>query len=76
MVRGQLVNTHAVPARDIHLLVEGLDASGHVVVRTTSVLRRIVLAGDRAGFDILVPAPADRFRVTVVSFDLVTPRSR
>jgi hypothetical protein len=76
IVRGQLQNGHAVPARDIHLLVEGLDASGNVVITTTSVLRRIVLAGDRAPFDVLVPGVADHFRVTVVSFDLVFPRSR
>jgi hypothetical protein len=76
VVRGQLLNGHAVPARDIHLLVEGLDANGLVVTTTTSVLRRIVLAGDRAAFDVLVPGFADHFRVTVVSFDLVMPRSR
>jgi hypothetical protein len=76
VVRGQLLNGHAVPARDIHLLVEGLDARGHIVTTTTSVLRRIVLAGDRAPFDVLVPGAADHYRVTVVSFDLVMPRSR
>ena len=74
VVRGQLVNGHGLPARDIHLLVEGLDASDVVVTRTSSALRRIVLAGERAPFDIVVPRAADRYRVTVVSFDLVLPR--
>src|SRR5918996_182946 len=76
VVRGQLVNGHALPARDIHLLVEALDASGDVVSRTTSVLRRIVLSGERAPFDVLVPGHAERYRVTVASFDLVLPRGR
>ena len=74
IVRGQLHNGHSLPARDIHLLVEGLDASGKVVTRTNSALRRIVLSGERAPFDIVVPGAADRYRVTVVSFDLVLSR--
>ena len=76
VVRGQLINAHAVPARDIHLLVEGLDAGGNVVTMSTTVLRRIVLSGERAPFDVLVPGAADRYRVSVVSFDLVLPRGR
>ena len=76
VVRGQLLNGHAVAARDIHLLVEGLDGAGNVLTRTTSVLRRIVLAGDRAPFDVPVRGDAERYRVTVVSFDLILPRAK
>ena len=76
VVRGQLINRHALPARDIHLLVEGLDGGGNVVTMSTTVLRRIVLSGERAPFDVLVPGAADRYRVSVVSFDLVLPRGR
>ena len=50
LVRGQLRNGHPLPARDIHLLVEGLDASGRAVTSSTTVLRRIVLSGERAPF--------------------------
>jgi hypothetical protein len=75
IVRGYLGNPYAVPARDIHLLVEGLDAAGGVVTRTTSAVRRIVLAGDRVPFDVLV-GDAERYRVSVVAFDLVLPRAR
>jgi hypothetical protein len=75
VVRGHLANPYAVPARDIHLLVEGLDAAGGVVTRTTSAVRRIVLAGDRVPFDVLV-GDAERYRVSVVAFDLVLPRAR
>jgi len=74
IVRGQIGNPYAVPARDIHLLVEGLDAGGSVVTTMTSVVRRIVLSGDRAPFEILVPGDASRYRVSVVTFDLVLPR--
>jgi hypothetical protein len=75
VVRGYLGNPYAVPARDIHLLVEGLDAGGSVVTATTSAVRRIVLAGDRVPFDVLV-GEAERYRVSVVAFDLVLPRAR
>jgi hypothetical protein len=75
IVRGYLGNPYAVPARDIHLLVEGLDAAGGVVTRTTSAVRRIVLAGDRVPFDVLA-GDAERYRVSVVAFDLVLPRAR
>lgn len=74
VVRGQLLNPYALPARDIHLLVEGLDAAGVVVTRTTSTLRQIVRSGERASFDVPVPDGAERYRVTVVTFDLVLPR--
>ena len=74
IVRGQLHNGHALPARDIRLLVEGLDGSGQVVTRTNSAVRRIVLSGERAPFDVVVPGAAERYRVTVVGFDLVLPR--
>src|SRR5947207_24995 len=66
VLRGQVKNPYAVPARDIHLLAEGLDASDVVVTTTTNVLRRIVLSGDRAPFDMLVPEGAVRYRVSVV----------
>jgi hypothetical protein len=75
IVRGYLGNPYAVPARDIHLLVEGLDAAGGVVTRTTSAVRRIVLSGDRVPFDVLA-GDAERYRVSVVAFDLVLPRAR
>jgi hypothetical protein len=74
VVRGQLLNPYGLPARDIHLLVEGLDGSGSVVTRTTRALREIVRSGERTTFDIPVPDGAERYRVTVVAWDLVLPR--
>ena len=73
-VRGQLLNPYGLPARDIHLLVEGLDANGTVVTRTTHAVQQIVRSGERATFDVPVSDGADRYRVTVVTFDLVLPR--
>jgi hypothetical protein len=74
VVRGHLLNPYALPARDIHLVVEGLDAGGAVMTRTTSAVRRIVLSGERVPFDVPVPDGPDRYRVTVATFDLVLPR--
>lgn len=74
VVRGQLLNPYGVPARDIHLLVQGLDAAGKVVTTTTTAMRGIVRSGERATFDVPVPDGAERYRVTVVAYDLVLPR--
>jgi hypothetical protein len=74
VVRGQLWNPYGLAARDIHLLVEGLDGAGAVVTRTTRALGQIVRSHERASFDIPVPDGAERYRVTVVTFDFVLPR--
>jgi hypothetical protein len=46
-----------------------------VISRTTSAVQQIVRSGERASFDVPVPGGAERYRVTVVTFDLVLPRS-
>lgn len=74
IIRGLIGNPYGAPARDIHLLVEGLDAGGKVVTTTTSTLKRIVPSGERAPFDVFVRGEAERYRVSVVSYDLVLPR--
>jgi len=73
-VRGHVLNPYGLPARDIHLLVEGLDAGGAVVSRTTHPVQQIVRSGERATFDVPVSDGAERYRVSVVTFDLVLPR--
>jgi hypothetical protein len=73
-VRGQLLNPYGLPARDIHLLIEGLDATGAVVTRTTHAVQQIVRSGEKATFDVPVADGAERYRVTVVTFDLILPR--
>ena len=73
-VRGQLLNPYGLAARDIHLLVEGLDGTGAVVTRTTQALKQIVRSGERTTFDVPVADGAERYRVSVVTFDLILPR--
>ena len=73
-VRGQLLNPYGLAARDIHLLVEGLDATGSVVTRTTHAMKQIVRSGEKTTFDIPVSDGAERYRVSVVTFDLILPR--
>ena len=75
VVRGQLRNPYGHPARNIHLLVEGLDAAGEIVTRTAWPMPQIVRSGERARFDIPVPAGPERYRVSVVTYDPVLPRS-
>lgn len=73
-VRGQVFNAYGLPARDIHLLVEGLDATGAVITRTTHPVQQIVRSGEKATFDVPVADGAERYRVSVVTFDLILPR--
>jgi hypothetical protein len=74
VVRGQLLNPYGFAARNIHLLVEGVDAGGTVVTRLTWPLPQSVRSGERATFDIPVPDGVERYRVKVVTFDLFLPR--
>jgi hypothetical protein len=74
IVRGEIRNPYGLAARNIHLLVEGLDPAGDIVTRTAWPMAQIIRSGERARFDIPVPAGADRYRVTVVAFDFVLPR--
>jgi hypothetical protein len=74
VVRGHLLNPYGFPARNVHLLVEGVDAGGRVVTRTAWPMPAIIRSGERAAFDIPVPDGAERYRVKVVTFDLFLPR--
>lgn len=75
VVRGQVTNHHAIAAREIRLLLEGLDASGEVVSTTVGYLPSIIPSGRRMPFEI--PVPEDRttvtYKVRVMSYDLVLP---
>ena len=73
VVRGEIRNPYGFAARNIHLLVEGLDAAGEVVTRTAWPMPQIVRTGERATFDIPVPAGPERYRVNVVTYDPVLP---
>ena len=72
-VKGHIVNPYALPARDIRLLVEGLDESGQVTTKTLGYLPTIVPSGSEVSFDIPVAGNAARYRVKVLSYDWVLP---
>jgi hypothetical protein len=72
-VRGHVFNGGSLPARDIHLLIEGLDASGRVVTTTLGILAQIVESGGSTPFDVPVPGTAASYRVSVQSFQWVLP---
>jgi hypothetical protein len=72
-VKGHLVNRGSLPARDLRLLVEGLDDSGHVLTKTLGVLSQIVESGGSTPFDVPVPGTAASYRVSVLSYEWVLP---
>jgi hypothetical protein len=53
----------------MQLLVEGVDASGHVLTKTTTWVRDVP-PNNRAYFDVSVPS-APSYRVSVLTFDWV-----
>jgi hypothetical protein len=73
-VRGHIRNTALLPARDFHLLIEGLDANGQVTTTTIGNVPSIVLAGDRLLFEVPVPSSQGQYRVSVQSFEWMLPR--
>jgi hypothetical protein len=67
-VAGYVYNDYVLPARNIVLLVEGLDAGGQVTDRTRAYVGRIVTPGSRSYWEVSVPRPAAAtYRVTVAS---------
>ena len=72
-VHGRIVNRHSLPAREIRLLVEGLDADGRVGWTRMGYVAAIVRSGESVPFDVPIPAPAARYRVSVLSFQWELP---
>ena len=71
-VNGYVYNASNRRAAHMQLLVEGLDASGTVVTKTTTWVRDVP-PNNRAFFEIAVPN-APSYRVSVLSFDWVEDR--
>jgi hypothetical protein len=67
VIGGYVYNTWVMPARDVILLVEGLDASGAVTARTRAYVNRLVMPSDRSYWEVPLPAPAASYRVNVAS---------
>lgn len=73
VVTGYIMNDWGVPAHNIQLLVEGLDAGGAVVAQRVSWLGSDLTPGMRAYFEEPAPAPAPAagYRVSIFAFDWV-----
>lgn len=73
IVSGHIMNDWGMPARNIQLLVEGLDTGGNVVGQRVSWLGSELTPGTRAYFETPVPppGPAAAYRVSVFAFDWV-----
>lgn len=67
VVYGHVFNDFGLAARDVSLLVEGLDHSGRVVARAWGRVPFVVAPGTRGYFETAV-APADSYRVSVYSY--------
>lgn len=68
-VNGYVYNSSSRRAVRMQLLVEGVDASGHVLTKTTTWVRDVP-PNNRAYFDVSVPS-APSYRVSVLTFDWV-----
>jgi len=73
-VSGFVYNSSNRRAGHMQLLVEGLDAAGAVVNRTSTSVRDVP-PNNRAFFETSV-AEAPSYRVSIISFDWVEPRDR
>jgi len=71
-LNGYVYNSSNRRAARMQLLVEGLDASGQVVAKTTTWVRDVP-PNNRAFFEVAVPN-APSYRVSVLSFDWVEDR--
>lgn len=67
VVYGYVFNDFGLAARDVSLLVEGLDQAGHVVTRAYGRVPFVVAPGTRGYFETAV-APAVTYRVSVYSY--------
>jgi hypothetical protein len=69
-VWGHVFNDYGLPARDIVLLVESLDAAGRPVAQANAWIPYVVAPGTTAYFEARLPAAA-AYRVSVASFHWV-----
>jgi hypothetical protein len=67
-IGGFVYNDYGNWAGDVRLLVEGLDASGRPVSLTRGYVNGEVPPRGRVPFEVILPAPAATYRVTVEYF--------
>lgn len=71
VVSGHVFNDWGMPAANMRLLVDGLDAEGRVVEQKVSWLGFTLTPGTRAPFQVVLAEPAAAYRVSVFAFDWV-----
>lgn len=67
-IRGFVYNEYGTWAGDVRLLVESLNASGQPISRTRGYVNGDVPPRGRLPFEVILPAPAVTYRVTVEYF--------
>jgi hypothetical protein len=71
VVWGHLLNDWGMPANQIQLLVEGLDASGGVVGQKVAWFGSALTPGMRGYFEVPVPWKTPNHRVSVFAFNWI-----
>lgn len=71
VVSGHVFNDWGMPAANMRLLVDGLDAEGRVLEQKVSWLGFTLTPGTRAPFQVVLAEPAAAYRVSVFAFDWV-----
>lgn len=74
LVSGYVVNEFGLPARDVRLRIESLDAAGGVTATTIGYVAGLAPPGSHVPFEVRVPAAAS-YRVSILSFDWLQHRS-
>jgi hypothetical protein len=69
LVSGYVTNQWGIPARNVRLRVEALDAAGNVTANDIGYVFGYATPGSRVYFEVPVSAKAPAYRVTVLSFD-------
>ena len=70
-IDGYVYNTYGSPAGNVRLLAQALDASGNVVAQRIEWVPGIVPNFSRSYFRIPALPPAQQYRVSVWSFDII-----
>ncbi|HEU5322313.1 MAG TPA: hypothetical protein VFX28_16025 [Methylomirabilota bacterium] len=76
LVRGHIANEWGMPAKDVRLLVDALDAGDRVTSQRVSWLGSILTPGTRAYFEVPMAERAPKYRVSVFAFDWVQSGNR
>lgn len=73
---GHVYNTHYRGARNVRLLIEGLDGSGQTVSKAVGWVNGDVSGGGDRYFEAVAPPAGTTFRVTVLYYDWVPDGGR